>query len=103
MGDSVDELEQYSRRNCLMLHDVRELECKNTIDVIIKTIKEEMDIDTWEKDLDWTHRIGNPKKVSKKGRPRPHNFQIYFLMICIVQETKIKINWKIKTFWLQEI
>lgn len=35
-----------------MLHDVRELECKNTIDVIIKTVKEEMDIDTWEKDLD---------------------------------------------------
>lgn len=52
LGDSVDELEQYSRRNCLMLHDVRELECKNTIDVIIKTVKEEMDIDTWEKDLD---------------------------------------------------
>ena len=35
-----------------MLHDIRELECKNTIDVIIKTAKEEMDIDTWEKDLD---------------------------------------------------
>ena len=52
LGDSADELEQYSRRNCLMLHDVRELECKNTIDVIIKTVKEEMDIDTWEKDLD---------------------------------------------------
>ena len=70
MGDSVDELEQCSSRNCLFLHGVRELERENTNDVIIKTVKEEMDIDIQEKDLDQTHRVGNPK-VCKDGKPRP--------------------------------
>ena len=48
LGDSVDELEQYSRRNCLLLHGVQELEGENTNDVIMKTVKEEMDIDIRE-------------------------------------------------------
>ena len=70
LGDSVDELEQCSSRNCLFLHGVRELERENTNDVIMKTVKEEMDIDIQEKDLDQTHRVGNPK-VCKDGKPRP--------------------------------
>ena len=45
MGDDVDELKQYSRRNCLLLHGFRELEGKNANDVIMKTVKEEMVID----------------------------------------------------------
>ena len=43
MGDSVDELEQYSCRNCLLLHRIQELEDKNT-NVVMKTVEEEMDI-----------------------------------------------------------
>ena len=42
--DSVDELEQCYRRNCLLLHSVRESEDENT-NVIMKTVKEEMYID----------------------------------------------------------
>ena len=38
LGDSVEELEQYSRRNCLLLHDVPELKGENT-NVIMKTVK----------------------------------------------------------------
>ena len=48
LEDSLDELEQYSYRNCLLLHGVQELEGKNMIDVIVK---EEMDIDIQEEDL----------------------------------------------------
>ena len=39
-------------------------------DVIMKTVKEEMDIDIREEDLDQIHRLGNPK-VCKEGKPRP--------------------------------
>ena len=70
LGDSVDELEQYSRRNCLLLHGVRELEGENKNDIIMKTMKEEIDIDIRQQDLDQTHRVGNTK-VCKEGKSRP--------------------------------
>ena len=50
LRDSADKLKHYPWRNCL-LHGVWELEGKN-INVIIKTVKEEMNIDISEKDLD---------------------------------------------------
>ena len=97
LGDSVDELEQYSHRNYLLLHDAWELEGENTNDVIMKTIKKKMDIDIQEEDLDQTHRVGNPK-VCKDDKPRP-----IIIMMCIVQCTKTKINWKVKAFWLRKV
>ena len=69
-GDSVDELEQYSCRDCLLLHGVRELEGENTNNIIMKTVKEEMDIGILEEDLDQTHRVGSPN-VCKEVKPRP--------------------------------
>ena len=46
----------------------------------MKTIKEEMDIDMREEDLDRTHHVGNPK-VSKEGKPSPViiEFTSYYL------------------------
>ena len=56
------------------------LKRKNTSDIIMKTIKEEMDIDMREEDLDRTHHVGNPK-VSKEGKPSPViiEFTSYYL------------------------
>ena len=36
----------------------------------MKTVKEEMDIDIQEENLDRTHSVGNPI-VCKEGKPRP--------------------------------
>ena len=72
--DSVDELEQYSRRNCLLLHGARESEDENANNVIIKTDKEKMYVHMREEDLDRTHYVGNTK-LSKEGKPRP-NYEI---------------------------
>ena len=36
----------------------------------MKTVKEEMDKDMREEDLDRTHRVGGPK-TSNEGKPRP--------------------------------
>ena len=66
----MDELQQYSRSNCFLLHGVRESEGENTNNAIMKTMKEEMDIDIHEKDLDRAHHVGNPK-VCKEGKSSP--------------------------------
>ena len=54
----------------MLSHGARESKGKNTNDVIMKAVKEEMDIDIREEDLDRTCHADNPK-VSKEGKPRP--------------------------------
>lgn len=68
MRDSADQSEEHSRRNCLLLHGARELEGKNTNDVIMKTVTEKIDIDTREDDLYRAHGVDNPKE-SKEVKP----------------------------------
>ena len=53
-----------------LLHGFQELEGENTNEIIMKTVKQEMNIDIQEEDLDRSHHIGNPK-VCKRGKPRP--------------------------------
>ena len=68
LTSDVDELEQYSRRNCLLLHGVQENENENTDDIVLKTMSEELDIEIKENDLDRTHRIGNRNRKDGKSR-----------------------------------
>ena len=41
----LNELEQYSCRNCLLLHGVQENKIENTDDVVLRTVPEELDIE----------------------------------------------------------
>ena len=68
LTSDVDELEQYSRRNCLLLHGVQENKSENTNDIVLKTMSEELDIEIKENGLDRTDRIGNRNR--KDGKPR---------------------------------
>ena len=45
VNNQLDRQEQYSRRNCLLLHGVDETDHEVTDDIIIKTIKDKMDVD----------------------------------------------------------
>ena len=54
----IDRQEQYSRRNCLLIHGIKERRHEVTDELVIQTIKSEIDIDTNVKDIDQTHRIG---------------------------------------------
>ena len=67
--ESFDDLEQYSRRNCLFLHIVKETKNQNIDQVTIKTLSEEMNIDINHDDLYRTHRIG--KADRNDGKPTP--------------------------------
>ena len=66
LSESVDDLEQYSLRNCL-LHGVKETDDENTDDIIIKTICEEMGVEVREEDLDRTHRISRANRSDGKA------------------------------------
>ena len=57
---------QYSRRNCLLFHGIKEEKGEETDNIIINTVKEEMNIEILPNDLDRSHCIGNPKTKKKE-------------------------------------
>ena len=64
----VDEQEQYSRRNCLLIHGVEENQNEDTDTFSINIINEHLGLDIQPSDIDRTHRIGNKNKARKKGQ-----------------------------------
>ena len=68
-GNEIDDLEQYSRWNCLLLHDVVETNAECRDDIIIKTCAEELGIDVKQEDLDRSQRLGKVKRNGSKPRP----------------------------------
>ena len=63
----VDEQEQYSRRNCHLIHSVEENQNEDTETLSINTINEHLGLDIQPSFIDQTHRIGNKNKRPKKG------------------------------------
>ena len=61
-----DDSEQYSRRNCLLVHGVEEQEQENTDNIVLNVIKEHLDTEFSVKDLDTSHRIGKSNSKSKR-------------------------------------
>ncbi len=73
----LDDLEQYSRRNCLLIHGIAEagIRGENTDQVSINTINQHLNINIDNNDIDRSHRIGKPKSTddedNKTTKPRP--------------------------------
>ena len=66
-----DRQDQYSRRNCILIHGVKEIQNEDTNEVVINKIKSEMDLDISPGDTDRTHKLGVPSK----GKNRPIIFK----------------------------
>ena len=64
----VDRKEQYSRRNCLLVHGTAETNDENTDNLVLKTINEKLDVEITENEIDRPHRIGR-KQDGQKPRP----------------------------------
>lgn len=64
-----DQQEQYSRRNCLLVHGIEENKHEKTDDLVIETLKSNLEIDISTNDIDRTHRIGKPRGSGEKPRP----------------------------------
>ena len=64
----IDSQEQYSRRNCILIHGVKEEQNEDTDNVVVKLIKDNLEEDVDLTELDRFHRIGK-KKSNGKARP----------------------------------
>ena len=69
LSEAVEKQRQYSRRNYLLLHRIPEKKQENTDDLCIKAINKHLDLDIKDRDIDRTHRIGNPRNTDVKPRP----------------------------------
>ena len=66
----IERPEQYSRRNCILIHGLKEEKNESTDDRVLKLFREELNEDVILADLDRTHRIGKKKRKStSKLRP----------------------------------
>ena len=72
-----DQQEQYSRRNCLLVHRIVEEKEEITDEVIINTLNEKLDLDITLRNLERTHRIGERKKTRGKTCPIIVKFVLY--------------------------
>ena len=69
MDKKLDKQEQYSRRNCILIHGIPEKKGEDTDEAILKVIKEDVGESVDISDIDRSHRIG--KFRSENPNPRP--------------------------------
>ena len=67
--DEVDNINQYGRRNCLLVHGVTEAPEENTDGTVIDNFKFKLNVDIAKQDLDRSHRLRSRKQ--NFNRPRP--------------------------------
>ena len=65
LEESIDAQQQYSRRNCLLLHGIEETKGEDTDDLVLEVLNDDMGLNILKTALDHSHRIGNPK-IKKK-------------------------------------
>ncbi|XP_066995354.2 protein yellow [Anabrus simplex] len=61
--DILDAQEQYSRRNCLLLHGVSECPNEDTAVKVLNTVKEKLNIELTMASIDRCHRLGGRKRT----------------------------------------
>ena len=58
LENKIDSQEQYSRRNCILIHEIAENKEENTDQQVVDFINDNLDIKIDEIDIDRSHRIG---------------------------------------------
>ena len=71
----IDSLEQYGRRNCVLVHGIPEKKDEDTDVLFTETIQQHLNISIKPRDIDRTHRIGKP--TEGKNRPIIAKFARY--------------------------
>ena len=77
LEESIDAQQQYSRRNCLLLHGIEETKGEDTENTVLEVLNNDMGLNISKTALDLSHRIGNPK-MKKKSRPIIIKFVRYY-------------------------
>ncbi|KAG8234727.1 hypothetical protein J437_LFUL000961 [Ladona fulva] len=68
LEERMDSLEQYSRRNCLLVHGVEETPEENCLKTAVTLFRDKLNVQIDVRRLDRAHRVGKPKSDDK---PRP--------------------------------
>ena len=61
-----DDHEQYSRRNCLLIHRIEEEKDEDTDEVVGNMLQDKLELEISKKDIDRSHRIGKPSPRKKR-------------------------------------
>ena len=85
---SLDCHEQYSRRNCLLIHGVKEKEKEDTDKVVIEFFEKEMEEKLSANDIDRSHRLGK-KQTGSRPQPIIIKFTMYNVHNVIFRKKKI--------------
>ena len=70
LENEVDSLEQYSRRNCLLIHGIKEEEKENVEAKVMDVVNTKLEVKLEHRDFDRMHRLGK-KTPNSKTKPRP--------------------------------
>lgn len=75
LESEIDQQQQYSRRNCLLVHGIAESDSENTDELVRGIFEKQLNVTVEEPDIDRSHRIGKRKK--DKHRPIIVKFTSY--------------------------
>ena len=56
-----DDQEQYSRRNCLLIHGLMETKTEDTDEIVLAVINNKLNIEMSQMSIDRSHRLGKRK------------------------------------------
>ena len=65
----IEDLEQYSRRNCLILGGYEEKKQENTDSIVQDTVREKLKVELTLDDIERTHRLGGRRKQEEGLEP----------------------------------
>ena len=89
LPERLDELDQYGRRSMIRVSGVPQLsENENTLDVVLSTIKDKLNIQLEKSDIDRTHRLGPFDKDADKPRNIVIKFSNYTARTLIYGQRK---------------
>ena len=91
MEESIDAQQQYSRRNCLLLHGIEETKGEDTDNIVLEVLNNDMGLNISKTALDRSHRIGN-LKIKKKSRPTSVKFVQYCDRRDVFMNKRKKVN-----------
>ena len=68
---SLNDSEQYSRRNCLRIYGIPEDDREDTDEVILNMASKDLKVTLRPEDIDRSHRIGAPRPVKRGEKQKP--------------------------------
>ena len=84
----LDDLEQYSRRNCFILNGAEEKHDEIVDDVILKVLSTKLEAGISIQDIEKTHRLGTGQATFRKLiRRKGQDEQIHNNQICQLSQT----------------